>query len=86
MSETSLSTYDTALRPALLGSNVRTTCHAAQALQLAKGLRTLLIDLSGSGEVATKASAADAAPPVVAVWLSRSSTYAVAVLAVLASG
>ena len=79
--------YDTALRPALLGSDARTTCHDVQALQLAKSLRTLLINLKTTGgEVATKASAADGAPPVAAIWLSRSSTYAVAVLAVLASG
>jgi len=87
LSETSLSPYDTALRRVLLGSNARTTCHAVQALQLAKSLRTLLVDhKTTGGEVALKASAADAAPPVAAIWLNRSSTYAVAVLAVLASG
>jgi len=84
LSETSLSPYDTALRRVLLGSNARTTCHAVQALQLAKSLRTLLVDhkITG-GEGALKAFAA---PPVAAIWLNRSSTYAVAVLAVLASG
>ncbi|KAL0042895.1 hypothetical protein WJX79_002928 [Trebouxia sp. C0005] len=60
---------------------------AVNALQLAKSLRTLLTDhQTTGGEVAIKASAADAVPPVVAIWLNRSSGYAVAVLAVLASG